>query len=383
MSRDRGWVYRNPVHVVFGAGCVNELSQFVQGRVLVVTTPGGTRRGTTARVLAELQPGATLVYDRVESNPTLDAVSRAIEDLRRERVDTVVGIGGGSAMDIAKVLSLALAEPAFDVNAAVESGHPYSATEPLPVVEIPTTAGTGSEVTPFATVWDARLKRKLSIGTPKLFAKVALVDPGLTLSLPWQATLGPGLDAYAQCFEAIWNRNATPPTTALARRGLTLVPSALRAVRRDPSAMDARTDLAEAALLSGMAISQTRTALVHSMSYPLTAHFGIPHGLACAMVLPAVVAFNLEAEGGGLATAVGDAGLGEGQAIASRVASLLRELGVPEAVAAYLPEGLDLATLAEEMLTPERADNNVREANVGAVREILDSTSSWLGGAAL
>ena len=381
MSLAKGWAYRNPVHVVFGAGCLSALSRFARGRVLIVTTPGGTRRGTTARVINELQPTNTLLYDRVESNPTIDAVSLAIDDLRGEDVETIVGVGGGSSLDMAKMLSLALAVPRFDISAAVESGHPYSATEPLPVVAIPTTAGTGSEVTPFATVWDARLHRKLSVATPKLFAKAALVDPNLTLSLPWEATLGPGLDAYAQCFEAIWNRNATPPTTAMARRGLTLVPSALRSVRKDASAPDARSNLAEAALLSGMAISQTHTALVHSMSYPLTAHLGIPHGLACAMVLPAIVAFNLEG-GGGLGADVGDAGLGEGQTTAAGVASLLRELGVPEAVAAYMPDGRVPPTLAEEMLTPGRADNNLRLADVGAVREILASTSSWLRGEA-
>jgi alcohol dehydrogenase len=234
-------------------------------------------------------------------------------------------------------------------------------------------------VTPFATVWDARAARKLSVADPRLFPTLALVDATLTLELGWEQTLSSGLDAYVQCFEAICNRNANPVTTAFAERGLAAIPAALRTLRGEPGSLAARASMAEAALLSGLAISHTRTALAHSMSYPITAHFGVPHGLACALVLPAVLEFNLEADDGRLDDAARRTGHQDAEELLGEVVALFRELGVAELAMPYLP-GIDaLDALAGEMLTPARSDNNLRVAVEADVRALLERTEDLIG----
>jgi alcohol dehydrogenase len=362
---------------VFGAGRLDELSDYVRGRSLVVTSAGMTDRGVTGRVAELLERDGSAVYDRVQSNPTLAQVETAIATVRNEQVDTIVAVGGGSCLDVGKVLSLALVAPSFALRDLVAGDHPWNDIEPLPLVAVPTTAGTGSEVTPTATLWDGEARRKLSATTPRLFARTALIDPELALSLPWEATLGPGLDAYSQCFEAICNRNATPVTTAFAQRGIRLVPAALRRLRTDPDSIEARAEMAEAALLSGLAISRTRTALAHSMSYPLTAHLGLPHGLACAFALPAVLAFNLETDDGRLADVTAQSGLEGPDALVPALLDLYAELGVADAIRPHVPDIGAVQALVPEMLTAGRADNNIRPADQTDVGGILAVTGAW------
>ena len=376
VSPTSGWEYSNPVRILFGAGRLGELATLVGGRVLVVTTQGATRRGLTRRVTDQLQ--ASGVHDGVRPNPTLADVDRAIAEWRGKPIDAIVALGGGSAIDVGKVLSLALVAPDFALRRLLMADHPWDATEPLPLVAVPTTAGTGSEVTPFATLWDGEARKKLSVTTPRLHPSFALIDPELALTLPWDATLATGLDAYSQCFEAICNRNATPITTTLAELGIRLVPDALRALRSDPTSTQARSEMAEAALMSGLAISHTRTGLAHSISYPVTAHFGVPHGLACALALPAVLAFNIETDDGRLASVAADVGLDGPTALVPDLLELYDHLGVADALRPHLPDVGSLASLASEMLTPGRADNNIRPADIQDVMRILDATERWL-----
>lgn len=377
VSSTSGWEYGNPVRVLFGAGRLRELGSLVEGRALLVTTQGATRRGLTRRVTDQIEAH---VHDRVQPNPTLADVERAIMEWRDKPIDVIVALGGGSAIDVGKVLSLALVAPNFALPRLLEADHPWNATDPLPVVAIPTTAGTGSEVTPFATLWDGEVRRKLSVTTPRLHPRHALIDPELALTLPWDVTLATGLDAYSQCFEAICNRNATPLTTTFAERGLTLVPAAMRLLRTDPTSAQARSDMAEAALMSGLAISHTRTGLAHSISYPVTAHHGVPHGLACALALPAVLAFNVETDDGRLARVAAQAGLDGSAALVPDLLDLYNYLGVADAIRPHLSEVGPLASLAPEMLTPGRADNNIRRVDVEDLLGILATTERWFTG---
>jgi alcohol dehydrogenase len=378
MAADSGWEYRNPTRVVVGPGASSRLGDGSYGRALLVTSPGATRRGLTQRVSRLLDTGGVVVHDRVEPNPTVERLDGSIEALRGVPIETIVAVGGGSVIDTAKVLALAHAIPGAGVRDLVAGKAPADVT-PVPLIAVPTTAGTGSEVTPFATVWDAGDARKLSVADPRLFPATALVDAMLTLELGWEQTVSSGLDAYVQCLEAICNRNANAVTSAFAERGLATIPGALRRLRREPGALEARALMAEAALLSGLAISHTRTALAHSMSYPITAHYGVPHGLACALVLPAVLEFNIDADDGRLASAARGVGLDDAEQLLEEVVALFRELGVAELAAPYMP-GIDsLGPLAGEMLTPARSDNNLRLAVEADVRAILGRTQELIG----
>lgn len=379
--RDDHWDHQSPVRVLFGPGRLSELPTLVDSRALLVTTAGATRRGLTVRVGSLLDD--VLVHDAVESNPTMESIQLAIDRWRSADIRQVLAVGGGSAIDVAKVLSLALPAEGARIDAMIEANHPWTSARPLPLIAIPTTAGTGAEVTPFATVWDGEALRKRSIAARHLHPAAAIVDPELALTLPWSETLSTGLDAYSQCFEAICNRQATPITDLYAERGVRLIPDALRTLRVEPTSLAARTAMAEAALLSGLAITHTRTGLSHSMSYPITAHFGVPHGLACALTLPAVLAFNAETDDGRLKRMAAGAGLGTASALAPSILRLYAELGVADEVRLHLRSIVDLDPYREEMLTPGRAENNVRHVASTDLDEILAATAAWFSGGAL
>jgi alcohol dehydrogenase len=367
------WQMRAPVRLVFGAGALDGLaSHLPSGSIMLVTSPGFTRRGVTARVIELLGPRLVAVMDRVEPNPGIDALDKEAAGLRAAAPQAIVGLGGGSVLDTMKALAQCFAAPPdWTLAAHFRDGAPLPQTAPLPAIAVPTTSGTGSEVTPFATVWDHQARRKHSLARPELFPNVALLDPVLTLGLPEAVTVNTGLDAISQALESIWNRNANAVTLAWATHSLRLALPALPAVVAAPSGLEPRTRIMEASLLAGLAISHTRTAIAHSMSYPLTAHFGVPHGLACSFTLPAVLAFNDEADDGRLAGTARALGCDGVATLGERLRGLLAELDVPARIARYVPEPARLVDLVDEMITPGRADNNLREVGLEDVAQLL------------
>lgn len=321
VDTETGWEFRNPVRVVFGKGSFSRIATLTGGRrALLVTTAGFTRRGVTATVRGWLGQGLVRVVDNVESNPELSAIVEAAESLADLSVDVILAVGGGSAIDSAKVLGVMLSRrgDGFSLRCYLDSGS-GSLTDPgIPVIAAPTTAGTGSEVTPFATVWDATSGRKYSVSGPALFPTVALLDPLLTLTLPRDVTISTGMDAVSQALEAVWNINATPVTTSYATHALRTAMCALPSLADRLSDVELRSQMLEASLFSGLAISNTRTAIAHSMSYPLTQHYGVPHGIACGFALPEILEFNAWADDGrlrGLAMSLGRGSIAELQRV--------------------------------------------------------------------
>jgi alcohol dehydrogenase len=371
------WRFHSPVTILFGAGRAAEVNQIVEGRPFVVTTRGARGRGPVAEIMAAFDPEVA-VFDRVTANPTLEGVNQAIEAATSEDVGTIVALGGGSVMDTAKVVALAVAAPSFSLARFAGGSHEWDDVVPTRLVMMPTTAGTGAEVTPFATVWDEGARRKISVGTPRMHADFAVVDPTLTASMSWLVTLSTGLDALAQCFESVANRNATPITTSLALTGAELVWQALPILKRELTNAEARRKMAEAALLSGLAIAHTRTSLAHSMSYPVTVNFGLPHGLACALNLPAVLDFEAHSRHDGLETLAARLGLEGAPSLGRHLRELFERLGVRAAIREWIPSADVLRPLASQMMTPNRAGNSLRPVGQAEIDLILRSTSRWL-----
>ena len=199
-----------------------------------------------------------------------------------------MALGGGSVIDAAKVLAAAAGD--FDrVRRFLETGMGADALGRTPIIAVPTTAGTGSEVTCWATVWDTEAKKKYSLARDALYPETALVDPLLTLGLPRGITISTGLDALSHALESIWNVNANPVSTSLAEVAAREVMDALPLLARDLGNAELRPRLARASLFAGLAFSNTRTALAHALSYHLTLHHGVPHGIACSFSLPMVM----------------------------------------------------------------------------------------------
>jgi phosphonate metabolism-associated iron-containing alcohol dehydrogenase len=202
--------------------------------------------------------------------------------------NVLVAIGGGTTLDLAKVLRCRTDDGNFEPLASALRGGPWPRLRLAPLWLVPTTAGTGSEVTRWATVWDTEgdVAVKRSLDEPWGFAERAFVDPALTLTCPTSLTRDTALDALAHALEAIWNRHANPVSDALAGAAARRILAHLPDVLRQPHDLALRTQLALAAHEAGLAFSQTRTALAHALSYALTLEQGTPHGLACAIWLP-------------------------------------------------------------------------------------------------
>ena len=374
------WHFHNPVRLQVGRGCRQALLASLPERLLVVTTQRGRRQLAADGVLGALAHNPQVLWvDSVTENPGLAYLQAEIDRLKPCRFDAVLAFGGGSAMDASKVLNVALSPTCqpHSLEALLRDAALHAGAQPRPLFAVPTTAGTGSEVTPFATVWDHQQKKKLSLAGPAMFPTSAWVDAALTDSVPLEVTVSTGLDAINQAAESIWNKNANPITLGYACRALQLGLSALPQLAKGEGGTLAREQMAEASLLAGLAISHTRTALCHSISYPLTAHFGVPHGLACAFTMPAVLRHNLLAEDGRFAwVAQVLTGSAQSSALLECFESLHQALGVRERVRAYLPDLPALLTLQNQMLTPGRAGNNLH--TVESLEPIL--RQSWQGG---
>lgn len=375
------WSFHNPVRVEFGAGCVGPaLARIAQRRLLLVTSPGMTRRGRTAWLQAACAGRIVGVFDEVAPNPKLVALDALAAKYRTDDFDGVLALGGGSALDTGKVLAVLLGgSVSFSLSGHFLSGQPLPKERPLPVIAIPTTSGTGSEVTPFATVWDDRTFKKYSLAHGSMFPLQAMVDPELTHDLPWDVILSTAWDALCQACEAIWNRHANPVTLLYALRAAELAWRALQRGEGLTKSPVARAELAEASLLAGMAISHTRTSICHSISYPITARYGLPHGLACAFTMPAVLRYNAVTDDGRLLDLARRLDCNSCEHLAGRLSDLLRQLGVYQRVAAAVPVLDDLLALGPEMITPNRANNNLRAVGEEALAEILRQTQSEMG----
>ena len=284
------WSYHNPVRIRFGEGAFEELGGLIGSRRYLLVTYGEPLfRDLTAR-LARLAGAPAHVIEDVKPNPDrvdLDAQCRRVNKLSAAP-ELVVAIGGGSVIDTAKVVAAARGSfgPVWEV---LVTGRGADALDPVPLIAVPTTAGTGSEVTSWATVWDGTDGRKYSLAAHALHPEHAVLDPDLTLSCPKGLTISTGLDALSHALESIWNRNANPVSTvhavAAAREILEVLPALSR--RLDDRPLRAR--MLRAAMFSGLAFSNTKTAIAHSMSYPVTLRFGTVHGIACSFTLPMVM----------------------------------------------------------------------------------------------
>lgn len=283
------WTYHNPVRIHFGAGAIDQASQVLASRSYALVTYPNPPFPALAERIAVSAGKALLVIDDVRPNPSVAALRRAGERLRSlpHMPDVLVALGGGSVIDTAKVLAAGRGwmDPVLDH--CVEGREIKERA--LPILAIPTTAGTGSEVTCWATVWDPDHDRKLSLARDDLYPEAVLADPELTAGLPRPTTIASGLDALSHALESIWNKNANPITRNFAVRAADEIMTGLSRLSAAPHDAAARRLMMMGSLRAGLAFSNTKTALAHSISYPITLSRNVPHGIACSFCLPDVM----------------------------------------------------------------------------------------------
>lgn len=367
------WDFYNPVRVYFGSECRSVLGSKLAGlKVLVVTTLRGREQFVKDPILSNINAEFVWVTS-VTSNPSLAQIQFEIDRLAGNSYDAVLAFGGGSAIDAAKALAAALTpgQRSRDLATLIASPELHLTRPILNIYAVTTTSGTGSEVTPFATIWDHDNRKKLSLTSDKLFPTAAIVDPELTYTLPRAETLSTGLDALNQAFESVWNHNRTSVSTLLAARAIGLALKAIPKLAANIENQEARNWLSEASVLSGLCISQTRTAICHSISYPLTAHFGIAHGLACAFTMGAVADLVLKNSPLGLAEVAVLNNLPTPNALVEKLNDVLSASNLSAECHARLPSVEALLGLRAEMHTKGRADNFVLEINDKLLYDVL------------
>ena len=286
--------YHMPSQIVFGTDKLHQLAHHVKGRkTLLITSKGFVARGLVEQI-TEILPNLVGVYSDIPSHPEFTDLEAAYQQVHQHDFELLLAIGGGSVLDATKYFSVyndTAPQPknAQFVSAIIKGTHPKSHYQLTPIIAVPTTAGTGSEITPWATVWDKQEKKKYSLHLPDLFPEVALYDARLTLSVPKAITIQTGLDTLSHALESIWNKNANEITIRYAIQAAKLVITYLPLLANDLNNLNYRTQLLKACMYSGLAFSNTQTALAHAMSYYITNHKGIDHGLACSFTLPMLI----------------------------------------------------------------------------------------------
>jgi alcohol dehydrogenase class IV len=284
-------------HILFGAGTLKELGPIAAaiGRKALVAT-GFFGAGLDRLVGVCQASGVTSELFDVNGEPTVELVLRGVQVARESGCDFLIGFGGGSAIDTAKAIATLLTNPGDPLDYLEVIGRGLSIKEhPAPFIAIPTTAGTGSEVTRNAVLAVPEKQTKVSLRSPMLLASVALVDPELTYSLPPAVTASTGMDAMAQVIEPYVSRRANPLVDLYCREGITRASrSLLRAYQQgaDPAA---REDMAFASLMGGLALANAGLGAVHGFAGPIGGMFHAPHGAVCAALLPSVVTINARA----------------------------------------------------------------------------------------
>lgn len=290
-----GFEFYSAARIVFGRGRarqVGALARALGGRALLVYN--GREPGAVLESLVEAGLGVTPFRQRGE--PQVADVERGVAAAREAGAEVLVGLGGGSAIDCAKAVAGVLANGGspLDYMEVIGKGQPL--TRPAtPWIAVPTTAGTGAEVTRNAVVGEPSRKFKASLRSELLLPRAAVVDPELGVGVPPDVTASSGMDALCQLIESYTSTNANPMTDALALEGISRAARSLIKAYRDGADLDAREDMALAALLSGVTLTNAGLGAVHGFAAPLGANFPVPHGTACAALLPHVMAANVAA----------------------------------------------------------------------------------------
>jgi alcohol dehydrogenase len=349
--------YHPQTRVVCGVGTLARLGELARElgahRPLLVTDPGLETAGHPQRALSSLRDAdlEPVLFDGVEENPTSRVVEIGAEIARRERIDFLIAVGGGSSMDAAKGINFLL------TNGGRMSDYMGfgKATKPmLPSLGVPTTAGTGSEAQSFALIADDKTHLKMACGDRKAAFRAAILDPEVTISQPRTVTAITGIDALSHALESYVSTRRNPLSQAFAREAWRALEQNLDSVLRNPDDLDARGAMQLGAYFAGAAIENSMLGACHACANPLTAHYGLTHGIAIGILLPHVLRFNNAEVAALYADLAHDVGLingdamAAGEVLAQRMAGFVQTAGLPSRLSeCSISRGI-LPVLAEE-----------------------------------
>src|SRR5437764_4278380 len=350
----RPFDYHSPTRVVYGPGTLARLGEVArelgESRVLLVTDPGLKAAGHPQRAVQSIREAGleVFVFDAVEPNPTDRHVQAGVALARPLGIDLIVSVGGGSSMDCAKGINFILTNGG---QMADYRGFGKATRPMLPSIGVPTTAGTGSEAQSYALIADEKSHLKMACGDRKAAFCTAILDPEVTVSQPPRVSAITGIDAVSHAVESYVTNKRNPLAQMFAREAWKLSEANFEKVFRQPADLEARGAMQVGAFLAGTAIENSMLGACHSCANPLTAHYGLAHGLAIGVLLPHIVRFNAAAVGSLYAELAEQANLPNGdpgEIVAQRIEELLRAAELPRTLAECGVAASILPVLAEE-----------------------------------
>ncbi|CAA6814497.1 MAG: Alcohol dehydrogenase (EC [uncultured Campylobacterales bacterium] len=353
---EKDFTYYMPTKIVYGQDKLDELDKYINGRkALLITSTGFIKRGLVDRIKS-LTSSIVYVISNIKTHPEfidLETIYNSVKDIDFE---IILAVGGGSVLDASKFISVQndLREYQF-VEDIVKGKIQKKDYNLIPIISIPTTAGTGSEITPWATIWDMIEKKKYSLHLPELFSETAIYDPLLTLSVPKEITIQTGLDTLSHALESIWNKNANEITINYAVKSARLIIQNLVKLSTNLDNIEYRDNIMKACMYAGLAFSNTQTAIAHGMSYYITANKGIPHGIACSFTLPLLIDSVI-----GKYHFIDDALTNIfGELSSNKLRSILKELSISTEFKDYGISDFELKNLNLSLQNNQRAGNSL------------------------
>ncbi len=375
MTYTANWNY--PTNVKVGQGRISELaelcSQMGMQSPLLITDPGLAALPMVGKVLSDLQNTGLKcrVFSKIKANPTGENVEAGVADYKQNNHDGVIAFGGGSALDAAKAVALMVGQnrPIWDFEDVGDNWTRVNGEAMSPVVAVPTTAGTGSEVGRASVITDQAQHIKKIIFHPNMLPAQVILDPELTVGLPKGVTAATGMDALIHAVEAFTSKNADSLTDVFACQAMERLYTNIRTVFQDGSDITARANMLEGSLLAGMAFANAGVTAVHAFAYPIGAEFHIPHGVANSIMLTPVMEFNMSGNLSKFAT-IGKtfghdvSGMTEKEAATLAVDSLRQlahDLQIPKHLSEFGIKDSDIPGLAKGVMKVTRLlDNNPR-----------------------
>ncbi|MGE4276525.1 MAG: iron-containing alcohol dehydrogenase family protein [Lawsonibacter sp.] len=365
--------FHMPTEVRFEAGLSRKMSPFVRGEsVLIISDPFLFKNGTAEAIGNSLTGKRVTYFSDIEPNPSCESVDAAAALARESKVDCVVGIGGGSSMDVSKIVSCLATNPGsiYDYYSGGSRSLGHRTTQ---LVCIPTTAGTGSEVTNVGVFTNRKTHVKMPMVNNEFWPDCSVIDPELTYTLPPAITASTGMDAFCHAIEAYWNKDSQPMCDMISLGALKLILENIKNAYDHPEDKTARAAMILASLTAGVSFSQTRTTGIHAVSFPLTAEFGASHGTACSITLPAFIRISTEKEASKMLTLAQYLGYPSVSAMADGVEALMRSMKMPVRLHELGVQESDIPHLAQVGLTAAIIQLTPAEMNQQTVEALLRS----------
>ena len=361
--------YYNPVKISFDTICGEELSKLsgIGKKRLIFCYDGFEKTGTFSTITDGGEND--LVITDVEENPSIQSIDKFLKSAHNFKPEIIIAIGGGSVIDTAKAVRFGLYLNRSSVKELLEGGVTRISGEKPLLITVPTTHGTGSEVTMWATVWDKVENKKYSVSDIENYPDHALYDHRLFSTLPMSVSVSSTLDALSHSFEALWNKNSNPVSDHFAFESIKLIIKYIDDLN-DPVPADVRKGLILASMYAGLAFSNTKTAAAHSISYPLTLNYGIPHGIACSMPLFPLLKINSKGMVDKLDRLFMNCEVKSPEELEKKIKAAVKGK-VPFSLEEFGVKENELEGLVGQSFTKERMANNIIELDSGDVRKIL------------